>query len=180
MSERLSKAVKNEIIEKMVDYAFKSRLEEADALLVACCVEALETPQVLSLPPSLVRDGWIRSSGSLQILLRNRNGAVIESDYGLSLSKSIPYREEYYHAVNIEEGSGLPIEKAWKARRDLKTEHSALKADLRSVMDAVSTVKRLVELLPAAKDFLPDSQKISALVPTQVIGRVSSYFKEKE
>ena len=182
MSDRLTQEMRKDIISRMVNYAFKSKLADAKALVEAAALEVVETPQTLSLPPSLVKDGWIKSDNSILIEFLDSRGKIVNSSrYGFELTKRVPIKAEaYHHSISAKADMKSPLYKAYLSYDRLKDERTELADSLKSILSSVSTTRKLLEILPAAKDFIPELMEARSLVAIETINKVSAYFTSKE
>lgn len=175
-SERLNKSLKNSVKSAMLNYAFKTKIADAEALLDATIVEVLSTPKLLALPKFLIDDHWINVEE--QVHITEYDGDRRINSHYTSLKTALPLQQNSsnHHEVVVYNDRRDAVSKAWYAVAYLETEKRELSSNLQSVLDSVSTMKQLLETLPASRDFIPEFSKPGMLVPIETIAKVSRYF----
>jgi hypothetical protein len=176
-SQRLTLALKDEIRKKMVDYAYKAKIEEAKILVGQAIYNELATPQALSLPPSLMADGWIAVMADVAYRVKETLNDYASYDY-IKLPKPIPVKVVGNADPVICLTDEGPMVDVVKNLRFIEGQKNALEDDIRSALASVGTVKQLLEVLPEAADFVPDSNKPMALVDTTTLARIRAQLSK--
>lgn len=181
-TQRLSQSDKRKIARQMTAYAFDRRIEDAEALVGTCLYEARMVGERTVLPPSLLKDGWIPTAETADIRVQHKDwGNETYASYNIKFPKPLPvkvtesarYSGTVYATVRLDLDNQSPEAMAARALRALGKKRETYESEVASVLNSVQTVKQLLELLPEAKDFLPEAKaEVHALVDSALLARV--------
>lgn len=153
---RLTKSLKDEIVSRVIKDVTGVRAEILKAGLKEAADQAyyeIYTPDEVSYMKSGPKDAFYQEE-SLWLGFDGRHRR-------LDMSKVRPVfadRAGRYHVFQLDEGSPVRavLDGLRKEEAALEEDRSALRREVRSVLNSVTTVKRLLDVWPEAEKYLPD------------------------
>jgi len=179
----LTKQIKNDVRERMLSYAFDNKLDESKRLLAQALYEKVAVGPRMALPSFLITDNWVDTDDSVLIRCYHTRSEVGRT-YGLrewfKMSAEVPVKQvDGTLTYDIfDDAPDDPVYKAYTYHNQINTQRQELDGKLRNILDAVRTDRQLLEMLPEAKDFLPQTERtVAALVPLQTLNEIRKIFQ---
>jgi hypothetical protein len=165
--------MRHTIFVKMREYTFGAKLAEAEVLLRKVVFEYFRTPDRLSLPPSIIADGWCNMIDEVELYRKYANDSSTHLR-SVKLESPLPARaSEIFYGTDlhliVDNDDPSPLRSALANIEKIETEQRAFGNTLNAILISVSTVEKLCELVPEAKDFVLSESKPMSLVPVEQI-----------
>lgn len=164
---RLTNSQREGILEQEITLKFNEVENENERKLIEACKKQIEK----NIPKELL-DIQVKYPQYL-----NTTCSVEFSDKHLACEAGKRYfdLQDYYP---VEEWARLEVEVKGEIKKILekmvkiKKEKQQLKIDLKAILFSVTTVKKLLEIVPEFKDYFPENKTETAIVPASLIKNV--------
>lgn len=166
---RLTNAMREEIINGMVDFYIPDESEQLNNQILAIATEeALRAiPTVIDQAYNLY-PGYIRKDPDVRIKKPGQASWFSDDSIQVRMKCALPCADSYHF---IELPGDHPIYAIAARRQENIEKRGALREKISAVVNAVTTSKQLIEALPEAARFVPD-ESTRTLVPVTAINEL--------